>query len=159
MANMLPVDVIITDGRLGEIFPLPDEKDFGNAGMDLRVMSLDGDNNNTWELLPNETKVFNSGLRIHIKDENVFLAIYPRSGLGCKGLIIANTVGVIDSNYTGEIKISLYNRSKEKMILKAGDRVVQGVLQPILHPVFKIVTEFSSETTRGNNSFGSSGIE
>lgn len=110
-------------------------------------------------LVGHATALIGTGIAINIKDPNVGAFIYPRSGLGHKeGLILGNSTGVIDSDYQGELKLSLYNRSDVTRYYSRGDRVAQLVFQPIIKAVLIPVKEFSDKTIRGSNGFGSSGV-
>lgn len=145
---------------------LPSYATSGSAGIDL-VCTEDV------TIYPGETKVIPTGLAIWIGsnerlagwlDESVVGLIVPRSGLGTRGLILANTIGVIDEDYQGELKIAAWNRNEfdfspvDKSInLKAGDRVAQLMFVPILKPEWEVVEEFSKNTERGTGSFGSTG--
>lgn len=125
----------------------------GSAGYDLQV-------NTEYEhtLYPGETLQLGTGISIHIDNKSYTAFVLPRSGLGSKGLVIANTVGVIDADYTGEIKLTLWNRSTDKKItIKPFERVAQLLLIPVIRPIWEEVTEFSKATARGSNGFGSTG--
>ena len=108
-----------------------------------------------------EVKLIHTGLAIHICNPSVAALILPRSGLGSKGLILGNTVGLIDSDYQGELLVSAWNRQKETnlggIFLTAGDRFAQLMFVPVFRPKFKLVEEFTSNSKRGNGGFGSSG--
>ncbi len=124
-----------------------------SAGYDLRVME-------DVVLQPGETAFVGSGLSIFINDKNFVAKIYPRSGLGHKrGIVLGNLTGVIDADYQGEIKMSIWNRSKEAQIIKKGERTFQLIFEQVFHPEFNVVEEFSTETIRGSGGFGSSGTK
>lgn len=110
-------------------------------------------------LYPGETKLIPTGLAIWVGSDLQGIAglILPRSGLGTKGLVLANTIGLIDEDYQGELKVSLLNRSRNKIELKQGDRFAQLMFIPVLKAHFKVVEEFSSKTGRNTGSFGSTG--
>lgn len=147
----LDIELVIVDKRIGTQFDLPSKR-LGDAGVDLRAMCEE-----TVAIAPGSTYRFSTGIKMHIRNPDYFLATYPRSGLGMKGIILSNSTGIIDSNYTGTIQLDLYNRSKEFIKINPGDRVAQGVLQRVTHPVFKIVDDFTDYSDRGEDGFGSSG--
>jgi dUTP pyrophosphatase len=125
----------------------------GSSGYDLQVNTED-----EHTLYPGETLHFGTGLAIHISDKNYAAIILPRSGRGSKGLVIANLVGLIDSDYQGEIGITLWNRSTSATLtIKPFERVAQLLLIPVIRPIWEEVTEFSKSTARGSNGFGSTG--
>lgn len=126
----------------------------GSAGLDLRAM-LKG---SCYQLAPGEVKLIDTGIFLNIADDNLAAVILPRSGLGHKeGIILGNSVGLIDSDYQGEIKVSLWNRSKKTFEIKKFDRIAQMVFIPVVKPIFNIVDEFSIKTQRGSGGFGSTG--
>lgn len=106
---------------------------------------------------PGRTVKVPTGIALFLRDPGYVLQLSPRSGLGSKGIILANTVGIIDSDYQGEICIMLYNRSHEAFEVKHGDRIAQGMFQPVKQACFQVVAEFSSRTERGTGGFGSTG--
>ena len=108
-------------------------------------------------LEPNETHLFSTGFSIFIGNPDYAAFILPRSGLGHKnGIVLGNLIGLIDSDYQGEIMISLWNRSKNSFTINRGDRIAQMMFIEVVSPVFKIVDRFD-ETERGAKGFGSSG--
>lgn len=122
-----------------------------SAGYDLRIRE-------DLTLQPGETALAGSGIAIWINDRNYVAKIYPRSGLGHKnGIVLGNLTGVIDADYQGEIKLSLWNRSNQKQFLKKGDRVCQMVFEHVVHPEFQIVDDFNEKSDRNSGGFGSSG--
>ena len=142
----------ILDERLGEQFPLPDYATDGSAGMDLRAM-LDG----PLELLPGDTQLIPTGIAIHIADPSLAAVILPRSGLGHKhGIVLGNLVGLIDSDYQGQLFVSCWNRGNEAFRIEVGERIAQLVLVPVVRAVFERVDEFD-ESDRGAGGFGHSG--
>lgn len=149
----LEIELVIDDKRIGTKYDIPTKR-YSDAGFDLRAMC-----DEPITIQPGDTHRFSSGIKIHIRNPDYFLAIYPRSGLGTKGIILSNSTGIIDSSYTGLIQLDLYNRSKVEITINPGDRVAQGVLQKVTHPKFKVVEQFSDYSERGENGFGSSGIE
>ena len=125
----------------------------GSAGMDLRAMLSE-----PLKLLPGDCVKVSSGVSIWIQDPSLVGYVYPRSGLGHKhGIVLGNGVGVIDSDYTGEILLSLWNRSQNEYTISPGERVAQLVIQPIFKTNFTRVSEFSAQTARGSGGFGHTG--
>jgi len=106
---------------------------------------------------PGETVRFPMGYKIHIGDHTLCAMIIPRSGLGVKGILPANVVGIIDSDYQGELVVHLKNHSNEEYLVQNGDRIAQLVFVPIEHVSFSVVNEFSYTTERGGGGFGSTG--
>ena len=99
-----------------------------------------------------------SGIAMNIKDPTIVGIIVPRSGLGInKGIVLANTMGVIDSDYQGEIKIGLFNRSPKLYFVKPGERICQMLFMPVMNATLKLVQKFSNETHRGSGGFGHTG--
>ncbi|HPE79275.1 MAG: dUTP diphosphatase [Sedimenticolaceae bacterium] len=142
----------ILDTRLGDSFPLPDYATDGSAGMDLRAM-LDG----PLELAPGETELVPTGIAIHIADPSLAAVILPRSGLGHKhGIVLGNLVGLIDSDYQGQLYVSCWNRGHTTFRIEIGERIAQLVLIPVVRAVFEQVEEFD-ESDRGAGGFGHSG--
>ncbi len=146
------IQLKILDSRIGNEFPLPDYATKGSAGLDLRVC-IDA----PLQIAPNETVLLPTGLSIYIEDTNVAAVILPRSGLGHKqGIVLGNLVGLIDSDYQGELKISCWNRSTDYFTVEPGDRIAQLVFLPVVQADFEVVEDFV-ESHRGENGFGSSG--
>lgn len=126
----------------------------GSAGVDLRANTSE-----PFELKPGETKLVETGLAIHLDDVRVAAMILPRSGLGHKhGVVLGNLTGLIDSDYQGELMVSLWNRSTEPFTVNPGDRIAQMVIVPVMHPEFEIVDSFES-TKRGAGGFNSTGVK
>ncbi|MFI3256628.1 MAG: dUTP diphosphatase [Psittacicella sp.] len=133
---------------------LPSRSTEGSCGYDLRAII---DENII--LHPGEVKLISTGFALNMQDPNMAAFIFPRSGLGHKhGIVLGNSTGVIDSDYQGEIKVSLYNRSTEDFIISFGDRIAQLVFMPVLLPKFDLVDEFE-ETQRGESGFGHTGVK
>ncbi|RMG36203.1 MAG: dUTP diphosphatase [Gammaproteobacteria bacterium] len=142
----------ILDRRLGDEFPLPDYATEGSAGMDLRAM-LD----QPLELAPGETELIPTGIAIHIGDPSLAAVILPRSGLGHKhGIVLGNLVGLIDSDYQGQLFVSCWNRGTEPFRIEVGERIAQLVLLPVVRAVFEQVETFDL-SERGAGGFGHSG--
>ena len=126
----------------------------GSAGLDLRAAV-----NDKIHLRPNETLLIPTGLSIFIEDKNYAATLLPRSGLGHKnGIVLGNLVGLIDSDYQGELMISCWNRGKESYFIEPMERIAQMVFIRVEHPEFEIVEEFQN-TERGDKGFGSSGTK
>ena len=126
----------------------------GSAGLDLRAAVSD-----KIHLRPNETLLIPTGLSIYIEDKNYAATLLPRSGLGHKnGIVLGNLVGLIDSDYQGELMISCWNRGKESYFIEPMERIAQMVFIRVEHPEFEIVEEFQI-TERGDKGFGSSGTK
>lgn len=148
--NNLQVKVL--NPLVGNKIPLPEYSTTGSAGMDLRAC-IEGE----LTLLPGDTSMIPTGIAIYIEDPGLAAIILPRSGLGHKhGIVLGNLVGLIDSDYQGELMISCWNRGKEPYNITPGERIAQLVLVPVVQSTFNVVTEFS-ETKRGAGGFGSSG--
>ncbi len=142
----------ILDDRLGGDFPLPDYATEGSAGMDLRAM-LD----EPLDLAPGETQLIPTGIAIHIADPALAAVILPRSGLGHKhGIVLGNLVGLIDSDYQGQLFVSCWNRGSAGFRVEVGERIAQLVLIPVVRAVFEQVDEFD-QSDRGAGGFGHSG--
>ena len=131
---------------------LPKYQTEGSAGLDLRACI-----DEAVTLNPGDTCLLSSGIAIHLEDNNIAGMILPRSGLGHKhGIVLGNLVGLIDSDYQGELKISCWNRNQEHFTINPGERIAQLVFIPIVQVEFTVVTEFKP-TDRGHAGFGSSG--
>ena len=149
---MNTLQVKILDPRIGDTFPLPTYATPGSAGMDLRAC-LD----ETLTLAPGQTELIPTGLSIHIGDPSLCAMILPRSGLGHKhGIVLGNLVGLIDSDYQGQLFVSCWNRGQTTFSMAPGERIAQLVLVPVVQAEFEVVTEFS-DSERGDGGFGSSG--
>jgi dUTP pyrophosphatase len=146
---MTKVELIFTDKRAEELHP-PQYATVGSAGMDLRACY-------NGSVYPGETTPFKMGYRIYIGDHTLCGLIVPRSGLGVKGIMPANVLGLIDSDYQGELIVHLKNHGKEPHLVKQGDRIAQLVIMPVESVHFSIVSEFSHTTERGEGGFGSTG--
>lgn len=142
----------ILDPRLGRDFPLPDYATSGSAGLDLRAM-LQADT----VLEPGQTLLIPTGLSIHIADPKLAALVLPRSGLGHKhGIVLGNLVGLIDSDYQGELMVSCWNRGQSSFNIAVGERIAQLMLVPVIQAQFELVNEFDS-SDRGAGGFGHSG--
>lgn len=142
----------ILDPRLGSDFPLPDYATPGSAGLDLRAM-LPAD----ITLAPGQTVLIPTGLSIFIADPGLAALVLPRSGLGHKhGIVLGNLVGLIDSDYQGELMVSCWNRGNTSFEIKVGERIAQLVLVPVVQARFEVVEAFD-QSQRGAGGFGHSG--
>lgn len=127
----------------------------GSAGIDLMAVNLPDEFYGI--IYPGQTVKIGTGIAIHINREWNAGLILPRSGTGSKGLVLANTIGLIDSDFTGEIMLSVWNRSCDPIKINAMDRIAQLIIVPVIQPVFNFVESFE-QTERGNNGFGSTGV-
>ncbi len=142
----------ILDPRLGHEFPLPHYATPGSAGLDLRAMLKQ-----TLVLEPGQTVLIPTGLSIYIGDPGLAAMILPRSGLGHKhGIVLGNLVGLIDSDYQGELMVSCWNRGQSAFTIAIGERIAQLILVPVVQAHFELVDEFD-QSQRGAGGFGHSG--
>ena len=149
---MNKLQVKLLDPRIGNQFPLPKYATPGSAGLDLRAC-LD----EALTVAPGETHLIPTGMAIHIADPALCAMILPRSGLGHKhGIVLGNLVGLIDSDYQGQLFVSVWNRGDTTFTMEPGERMAQLVLVPVVQAQFDIVDEFDS-SDRGEGGFGSSG--
>ena len=149
---MQNIKLKILDSRIGKKFKLPEYATDGAAGIDLRACI-----DNAIILRPKNTALINTGLAIHLEDKNIAAMILPRSGLGHKhGIIMGNSVGLIDSDYQGEILISCWNRSESEFTINPGERIAQLIIVPIIQAKFEIVDNFTP-SARHAGGFGHTG--
>lgn len=149
---MQKIQLKILDPRIGKDIALPEYATDGSAGMDLRA-ALD----ETSELKPGETLLIPTGLSIYVEDPNMAAVILPRSGLGHKhGIVLGNLVGLIDSDYQGQLFVSCWNRGNKAFTIEVGDRIAQLVIVPVIQAEFEVVDDFI-QTHRGAGGFGHSG--
>ncbi|SDU35495.1 dUTP diphosphatase [Halopseudomonas salegens] len=142
----------ILDSRLGSSWPLPNYATQGSAGMDLRAML-----EQPLLLEPGQTELLPTGLAIHIADPGLAAMILPRSGLGHKhGIVLGNLVGLIDSDYQGQLMVSCWNRGQQAFTIEPGERIAQLVLVPVVQAELSIVDEFN-DSERGAGGFGHTG--
>ena len=147
-----PLKVRILDSRIGGEFPLPAYATDGSAGLDLRAC-LDA----PLELTPGRTELLPTGLAIWVEDPALAAVILPRSGLGHKhGIVLGNLVGLIDSDYQGQLMVSCWNRGTSTYTIQPGERIAQLVIVPVVQVELEVVDEFTA-TDRGTGGFGSSG--
>jgi dUTP pyrophosphatase len=153
MGAPLPVEVRVLDERLGREFPMPQYASAAAAGLDLLACVAA-----PVVIAPGQTHLTGSGIAVCIGDANYVGLVAPRSGLGVKhGIVLANTVGVIDADYQGELMLPLFNRGNAAYTLQPGERVCQLLVVPVRHAEFRVVEEFSQTTARGGGGFGSTG--
>jgi dUTP pyrophosphatase len=149
---MHKLKIKILDPRVGREFPLPQHATPGSAGVDLRAC-LDA----PLVLEPGRAELIPTGLAIHLDDPGLAAVILPRSGLGHKhGVVLGNLVGLIDSDYQGQLMISCWNRGREAFTVQPGERIAQLVVVPVVQVQFEVVEEFE-ESRRGAGGFGHSG--
>ena len=140
------------DGRYGNDWPLPAPATSGSAGIDLRASIVE-----PLVLAPGTTQLLATGLAMHIADPGLAAFILPRSGLGAKhGIVLGNLVGLIDSDYQGELMVSAWNRSGQPFTIEPGARIAQLVLVPVVWPEFELVESFE-RSDRGTGGFGHTG--
>lgn len=148
----MKVQVKVLDKRLGQIWPMPTYATTGSAGLDLRACV-----DEAIQIEPGQTVLVKTGMAIYIEDTNFAGLILPRSGLGHKhGIVLGNLVGLIDSDYQGELMVSVWNRSQTTFNLEPGERLAQYVLVPVIQAEFDLVDEFQA-TERGAGGFGHTG--
>jgi dUTP pyrophosphatase len=148
----LKVDLKILDERLGNSIPMPTYATPGSAGLDLRAC-LD----EPLLIRPGETHLIPTGMAIHLEDPGYAAMLLPRSGLGHKhGIVLGNLVGLIDSDYQGQLMVSVWNRGQTEFTVEIGERISQMVIVPVVQPEFNIVDSFDS-SERGEGGFGSTG--
>jgi dUTP pyrophosphatase len=149
---MRAVELKIIDPRLGAELPLPQYATEGAAGLDLRAC-LDA----PLTLAPGEVALIGTGFAMHIADPGLAAVLLPRSGLGHKhGIVLGNLVGLIDSDYQGEVKVSCWNRGAAPFTIAPGERIAQLVLVPVVRARFEVVRDFTP-TARGDGGFGHTG--
>lgn len=149
---MKAVQIKIIDPRLGTDFPLPDYATEGSAGMDLRAC-LD----EVLTIAPGETRLIPTGFAMHLDDTGMTAVILPRSGLGHKhGIVLGNLVGLIDSDYQGQVFVSCWNRSEELFQIEPGARIAQLVFLPVVQIRWDLVEDFHT-SGRGAGGFGHTG--
>ncbi len=146
------IELKILDPRIGTEYPLPVYAIPGSAGLDLRAI-LD----EPLTLQPGQTVLIPTGIAIHIGDANLCATILPRSGMGHKhGIVLGNLVGLIDSDYQGQLMVSTWNRGQSEFTIQPGDRIAQLVFMPVVQAQFSIVQDFDA-SERGEGGFGHSG--
>jgi dUTP pyrophosphatase len=149
---MKKIQLKILDKRLGDEIPLPAYATDGSAGIDLRACLEE-----PLVLEPDQTQLIPTGMAIHIEDPGLAAVILPRSGLGHKhGIVLGNLVGLIDSDYQGQLFVSCWNRGQQAFTIAVAERIAQMVFVPVVQAGFDIVDEFS-DSERGEGGFGHSG--
>jgi len=149
---MRKIQLKILDKRLGDTIPMPEYATTGSAGLDLRAC-LD----EAIVLKPGETQLIPTGMAIYIEEENLAAVILPRSGLGHKhGIVLGNLVGLIDSDYQGQLFVSCWNRGADEFTVNVGERIAQLVFVPVEQVDFERVDEFA-QSDRGSGGFGHTG--
>ncbi|SMG63351.1 deoxyuridine 5'-triphosphate nucleotidohydrolase [methanotrophic bacterial endosymbiont of Bathymodiolus sp.] len=149
---MHKIQLKILDSRLGNEIPMPAYATDGSAGIDLRAC-LDAD----IVLQPGETMLIPTGIAMHINNPQLAAVLLPRSGLGHKhGIVLGNLVGLIDSDYQGQVFVSCWNRGQQAFTIKIAERIAQMVFVPVVQADFEIVAEFQ-QTDRGAGGFGHTG--
>ena len=149
---MREIDVRILDARLGKEIPFPEYATDGSAGMDLRACLA-----SPLTLAPGQCELIPTGLAIHIADPGLAAVLLPRSGLGHRhGIVLGNLVGLIDSDYQGQILVSCWNRGGDPFTVEIGERIAQLVLVPVVKARFRTIESFE-DSDRGEGGFGHSG--
>lgn len=149
---MTNIQLKILDPRIGSDFPVPDYATSGSAGIDLRAC-LD----EPVALRPGDTSLIPTGMAIHIGDPSLAAVILPRSGLGHKhGIVLGNLVGLIDSDYQGQLFVSCWNRGNTEFMVAPGERIAQLVFVPVVQAAFEVVDDFE-QSQRGAGGFGHTG--
>jgi dUTP pyrophosphatase len=149
---MHKIQLRVLDERLGKEFPMPHYATDGAAGMDMRACV-----EAALEIAPGETHLIPTGLAMHIEESGLAAMLLPRSGLGHKhGIVLGNLVGLIDSDYQGQVFVSVWNRGKESFTVQPGERIAQMVIVPVVHAEFEVVEEFTA-SERGEGGFGHTG--
>ena len=148
----MKVQVKVLDKRLGQVWPMPTYATTGSAGLDLRACI-----DEAIQIEPGQTVLVKTGMAIYIEDTNFAGLILPRSGLGHKhGIVLGNLVGLIDSDYQGELKVSLWNRGQSAYTLQPLERMAQLVIVPVVQAQWQVVDDFSA-SSRSTGGFGSTG--
>lgn len=149
---MQSINLKILDSRIGKEIPLPSYATNGSAGLDLRACLKEDT-----VISPHQTILIPTGIAIHIANQSLAAVIIPRSGLGHKhGIVLGNLVGLIDSDYQGELMVSCWNRSDSPYTVEIGARIAQLVIVPVVQAQFEVVNDFN-ESDRGTGGFGSTG--
>jgi dUTP pyrophosphatase len=149
---MKELKVRVLDARIGGTWPLPTYATAGSAGLDLRAV-LDA----PLPLAPGATTLVPTGLAIHVEDPGYAALVLPRSGLGHKhGIVLGNLVGLIDSDYQGQLMVSVWNRGQAAFTIEPGERIAQLVIVPVAQVQLNVVEDFTA-SERGGGGFGSSG--
>lgn len=148
------IQLRVLDARIGNEIPMPTYATNGSAGIDLRAAIA-----TPITLEPGQTELIKTGLSIYIGDPNLAATILPRSGLGHKhGIVLGNLVGLIDSDYQGELMVSVWNRGQDTFTIEIGERIAQLVFVPVVQAEFEVVEAFEA-TQRGEGGFGHTGSQ
>lgn len=146
------IQLKVLDSRIGRDIPLPQYATDGSAGMDLRACI-----DEPMDILPGDTRLIPTGLAIYIGESGLAAVLLPRSGLGHKhGIVLGNLTGLIDSDYQGQVFVSMWNRGGSPYTIQVGERIAQMVFVPVVSAAFDLVEEFT-QTQRGSGGFGHSG--
>ena len=146
------IQLRVLDPRIGDTIPMPEYATAGAAGMDLRAC-VEAE----LEIAPGETHLIPTGMAIHIADPSLAAVILPRSGLGHKhGIVLGNLVGLIDSDYQGQVFVSCWNRGNDSFTIHVGERIAQLVFVPVVQADFEVVDDFES-SHRAEGGFGHTG--
>ncbi len=149
---MEQLQVKLLDPRIGQQIPMPEYATDGSAGMDLRACI-----DQAILLSPGQTELIPTGLSIYIENPNYAAMLLPRSGLGHKkGIVLGNLVGLIDSDYQGQLMVSCWNRGNSDYLIEVGERIAQMIIVPVIQTEFKVVDEFQT-SQRGAGGFGHTG--
>ncbi len=149
---MQKIQLRILDPRIGTDFPLPHYATDGSAGMDLRACLVE-----PLQIEPGQTELLPTGVSIHIGDPGLAAVLLPRSGLGHKhGIVLGNLVGLIDSDYQGQLFVSCWNRGNDSFTIEVGERIAQMVFVPVVRAAFEVVEAFAG-SDRGEGGFGHTG--
>jgi len=149
---MKNIQIKILDPRLGKVIPTPSYATHGSAGMDVHACLEE-----PLDIHPGDSVLIPGGFAMHIEDPGLAAILLPRSGLGHKhGIVLGNLVGLIDSDYQGQVFVSCWNRGKEPFSIMPGDRIAQMVIVPVEQVAFEIVESFE-ESQRGVGGFGHTG--
>lgn len=149
---MQKIQLKILDKRLGAEFPLPHYATDGAAGLDMRACV-----EQALDIAPGDTHLIPTGLAIHIEEPGLAAMLLPRSGLGHKhGIVLGNLVGLIDSDYQGQVFVSCWNRGNASFTVQPGERIAQMVIVPVVHADFEVVEDFVA-SDRGAGGFGHTG--
>lgn len=147
------IETKIMSPLIGDSIPLPSYATDGSAAIDLRACI-----DEAVTIQTGETVTIPSGIAIGIHDTGLVAILAPRSGLGIKhGIVLANTIGVIDSDYQGEIKIGIRNQGQKAYTIQPGERICQMLFMPVVQTVLRVVEQFSEESERGSGGFGHTG--
>lgn len=149
---MRPIALKVLDPRLGRDWPLPDYATAGAGALDVRAMLTE-----PLTVAPGQTALLPSGFALHLADPGLAALLLPRSGLGHKhGIVLGNGVGLIDSDYQGEVLVSCWNRAGAPFTIEPGERIAQLVIVPVLRARFEVVEDFAA-SARGAGGFGHTG--